>query len=514
MKKFNLIISICFIACFAMPIAASQGKHSRPNIIFILADDLGYGDIAAFNPQGKIKTPHIDKLASQGIKFTDAHTSSSVCTPTRYGILTGRYNWRSVKKSSVLSGYSKALIPASRLTVASMLKAKNYNTAFIGKWHLGWDWAGTPKNIDYSKPITNGPQSLGFTYSFGHSGSLDMAPYVYVENNMPTAIPTKTYPGAGSYAFARKGPIAPDFDITQVTPKFFKKAEQYITQQAKKDKPFFLYLPLPSPHTPILPTKQFQGKSKLNAYADFVVMIDHHMGKLLKTVKDAGIEDNTIIIFTSDNGCSPKGNFKLLKSLGHNPSAIYRGHKADIFEAGHKVPFIVKWPAVIKPNATVNKTICTTDFLATIAQIVGHRLRDNQAEDSFSIMPLFNKTTSQDYARKNTIHSSIRGRFAITIGHYKLSVCAGSGGWSKPHDKDAIKQGLPPVQLYNLQTDPGETNNICKQYPRITKHLYKELLKTINKGRSTPGTPQSNDVNGNWRQLKDVIKLGKWIDKL
>ncbi len=489
-----------------------------PNIIYVLADDLGYGDINTFNPNGKIKTPNIDALASAGMKFTDAHTSSAVCTPTRYGILTGRYNWRSNLKSSVLTGKSKALIPTNRKTVASLLKQKNYNTAFIGKWHLGWDWALFNKddnsgdgwsandfdNIDFGKPIKNGPKDLGFDYSYGHSGSLDMAPYVYVENGLPTKVPDTVTVNKGKYTWWREGPTSSDFIHDDVTPNFFRRSFDYIEKKSKDTKPFFLYLALPSPHTPILPTEEWLGLSKLNPYGDFVIMIDDYMGQLVKTIKDAGIEDNTIVIFVSDNGCSPQANFKLLAEKGHDPSAIYRGHKADIFEGGHRVPFIVKWPSRIKPNTTSDKTICTTDFFATCAEITGTTLQSNEGEDSFSLIPLFKDPKASNFLRTATVHSSINGSFAIRKDKWKLIFCPGSGGWSSPRPDSELVKELPKFQLYDLSNDPGEENNLCGQHPEVVNEMKNLMVSYIENGRSTTGEKLSNDPGyGNkWKQLE------------
>jgi arylsulfatase A len=490
----------------------------QPNIIYVLADDLGYGDITAFNKDSKISTPNIDKMAAEGMKFTDAHTSSAVCTPTRYGILTGRYNWRSRLKASVLGGKSKALIPNSRTTVASLLKKQGYATAYIGKWHLGWDWAlkshqdtlsegwnpkDNVKEIDFSKPIKNGPKELGFEYSYGHSGSLDMAPYVYVENGMPTMIPMNKTVDKGQQSWWREGLTSDDFVHEDVTPNFFRRAISYVEEKAKKDKPFFLYLPLPSPHTPILPTEEFQGKSGLdNPYGDFVMLVDVYMGQLLAQIKKSGIEENTLIVFTSDNGCSPQANFKKLIEKGHNPSAHYRGHKADIFEAGHRVPFIVKWPNSVKAGTVNNQTICTTDFVATVASISKYKLSDDEAEDSFDLMPLLTQDFKGDAFREGTIHHSINGSFAIRKGDYKLIMCPGSGGWSFPRPNNKkVTDTLPKIQLYDLNKDPGEQNNLQDQLPEKVVELQELLTTQILNGRSTPGANQQNEGGPHWKQL-------------
>lgn len=513
-----LIGVFALFTCLFMGCQVAQKEAAPPNIIFILADDLGYGDISAFCDSNKIKTPHIDQMAAEGMRFTDAHSSSSVCTPTRYGLLTGRYNWRSRLKQGVLTGKSPALIPRSRTTVASMLQEAGYHTAFMGKWHLGWNWAKKDPameggegwnakdfdNIDFTQPITHTPNDLGFDYAYGHSGSLDMAPYVYVENGRVTAIPDTATVNTGKYSWWREGPTSPDFIHEEVTPHLFQKAINYIDQQAQEPQPFFLYLPLPSPHTPILPTQAWQGKSGLNPYGDFVIMIDHYMGELLATIEAAGIEENTLIIFTSDNGCSPAAKMDELTAKGHYPSAIYRGHKADIFEGGHRVPFIVKWPRVIPKGAVSDETICLTDFMATCAEITHYDLADDEGEDSYSLLPLFENRSLSAPLREATVHHSINGSFAIRQGPWKLIMCPGSGGWSapRPADKEVIDT-LPKVQLYHLGDDPGERHNLQAEHPAKVREMKSLLIKYITDGRSTPGIVQKDDsIDGEWKQVE------------
>ncbi|MCD6354715.1 MAG: arylsulfatase, partial [Prolixibacteraceae bacterium] len=514
--SFLLIYAVVFTAISCVNTNSNKQTVQKPNIIFVLADDLGYGDVSCFNEKSKIKTPNIDKMAAEGMRFTDMHTSSSVCTPTRYGILTGRYNWRSPIKQGVLSGSSKALIPTSRTIVASLLKRAGYHTGYIGKWHLGWDWSMDEEGkIDFSKPVTHTPNDLGFDYAYGHCGSLDMAPYVYVENGMPTAIPDSIVEASKvPYVFYREGDIAPDFDFKDVTPNFFRHAMSFISKQAQTKNPFFLYLPIPSPHTPIVPTKEWQGKSGLNPYGDFVMEIDKYMGELLKTIKDSGIEKNTLIIFTSDNGCSPQAKFDVLLAKGHNPSYVFRGHKADIFEGGHRVAYIAKWPAVIKNGTTYDKTVCSTDFMATCADIAGIQLKDNEGEDSYSLMPVFKNPSGKGYKREYTIHHSINGSFSIRKGDWKLEVCPGSGGWSDPRPQKAVKLGLPDIQLYDLKTDIAEKSNVYKKYPEKVKELYSLLIKCVDDGRSTPGEKQTNDpsMKGKWKQYNHLKTLD--IDKI
>jgi arylsulfatase A-like enzyme len=478
----------------------TQAETDKPNIIYILCDDLGYGDVAIFNPESGIATPNMDQLGREGMIFTDAHSNSSVCTPTRYGVLTGRYAWRSRLKSYVLSGYSKHLIEEGRMTIASLLKSNGYHTAYIGKWHLGWDWkiigsSGRGKGlneimlVDYTQPIQNGPKENGFIYSYGHCGSLDMPPYVYVENGMPTAVPDReteaTQEDVGN-GFWRKGPTAPDFDHRDVLPNYTRRAVNYVKEQSKTKQPFFLYLPLPSPHTPVLPTEEFVGKSGLDsAYADFVTMTDDAIGQVMRAVEEAGISENTLIVVTSDNGCSPMADFPELLAQGHNPSFIYRGHKADIFEGGHRIPLIVRWSSSVKAGSICEDTTCLTDMLATCADIVGVTLPSDAGEDSVSMLPNLTGETAKP-ARKATIHHSINGTFSIRQGKWKLVDAPHSGGWSAPRPgKDkAIYGKLPSVQLFDLVVDPGETTNLQGEYPEVVERLKALLEKQKREGRS------------------------------
>ena len=484
--------------------AQQPQEQKKPNIVFIFADDMGYGDVSAFNENSKIQTTNIDRIANEGVAFTDAHSSSSVSTPSRYSLLTGRYNWRSDLKSGVLMGYNKALIAPDRRTIASVLRDQGYQTACIGKWHLGWDWnnieAGKD-SVDFSKPITNGPTTRGFDYFYGIIASLDMAPYVYVENDMPTALPDRETVNDGM-KYWRKGPTASDFDHEQTLPNFINRAVDYIHDKSKDDKPFYLYLPLPAPHTPILPIKEYQGKSGLNPYGDFVLMVDDMVGKVMKALKDAGVDDNTILVFSTDNGCSPQAKFDELQEKGHYPSYIYRGHKADLFDGGHRIPCVVRWPAKIKPH-TVNQTVCLTDFFATFATIADYQLKDSEGEDSYNILPLLLNEKEGDVIREATVHHSINGDFTIRKGEWKLLLSPSSGGWSfpKPGTDDEVIETLPLIQLYNMKTDPAEKNNVYAEHPEVVKELKDLMIKYVKEGRSTPGAPQKNDGPEVWKQL-------------
>ncbi|MCM4155781.1 arylsulfatase [Gramella sp. AN32] len=521
MKKFiNFIPVLLILTQFCGHSQVKQGKDQFPNIIYILADDLGYGDLNCFNPEGKIATPNLDAMAANGLMFTDAHTSSAVCTPTRYGILTGRYNWRSELKSGVLSGYSKSLITQERTTIAEMLKKQGYATAYIGKWHLGWDWAfekeGIAQNIDnlnarpevnFTAPVKNGPKTHGFDYSFGFCGSLDMAPYVHVENDMPTMVPTKTTISVDEKGIWRKGLTSDDFVHTNVLQDLTDKAVNYINKNAKAESPFFLYFPLPAPHTPILPTTEFLGRSNTNMYGDFVMQVDDVVRQIREELKKQGISENTLLVFTSDNGCSPKADFEELAKVDHDPSYVFRGTKADIFEGGHRVPFIVEWPAKALKNSVSEKTICTTDFFATCAELTEYEIPDTEAEDSYSMLPLITGENDADI-REYTVHHSINGSFAIRQGDWKLNLCPGSGGWSYPRPQDIKQQNLdlPPMQLYNLKENIEETHNLIAEYAEKAAELKAALKKIILDGRSTPGVVQENEGMDDWKQIQPLIE--------
>lgn len=494
-------ISNLFLGILLLPYLTGCGKankdhrnteNQRPNIVYILADDLGYGDISSLNDSSKIQTSNIDALAEEGMSFTDAHSGSAVSTPTRYGILTGRYSWRTRLKSGVTWGYDEHLINPETMTVASLLKEHGYNTACIGKWHLGLDWARDDSGrVDFSKSIENGPLSMGFRHFYGITASLDIPPYVYIKNDRLTSTSIDTIQANEGKKFWRKGPIADDFKHIEVLPELAEKAVEYIDQQSQ-DKPFFLYFPLPAPHTPILPTEKFQGKTGTNAYGDFVLMVDHVVGQVMEALKSNNFKGNTLIVFTSDNGCSPRADFEELAQVGHDPSHHFRGHKADIFEGGHRIPFIARWPGHIKEGSTSGETICLNDLLATCSDIVNDTLPDTAGEDSYSILPVLLGQDYQSPIREATVHHSVNGSFAIRKGKWKLIFCPGSGGWSSPRPEQARQMDIPPLQLYNLEEDIDETNNVVSEHPKVVDRLTDLMEQYIKEGRSTPGTAQQN----------------------
>ncbi len=507
MKTFNRGITLFgLFGLVSLPACDSGGNKTtgKPNIIFILADDLGYGDVSSYNTNSGIITANIDRLAADGVMFTDAHTSSAVSSPTRYGILTGRYNWRSTLKQGVLSGYSKALIPQERKTIALFLKENGYKTAAVGKWHLGWDWknidAGN-ENIDYTGKVENGPTTLGFDYFYGFSGSLDMPPYVWVENDMPTMVPLKETVNTGKQSWWRNGPTSDDFSHEQVLPVITEKAIHFINENANDAQPFFIYMALSAPHTPILPTDEYKGKSGLdNPYGDFVLMVDGVVGKIMSTLEKMKISENTLLVFASDNGCSPEADFEQLATKGHDPSYIFRGHKADIYEGGHRVPYIVRWPAKVKSGKS-DQLVCTTDLFATVADVLGTKYDDDVAEDSYSYLAAL-KLKSTSAIRESIVHHSINGSFSYRKDNWKVCFCPGSGGWSFPKPGTKDTEGLPAVQLFDLKADTAEENNLQEANKNIVEQYRKELSAIILNGRSTKGTFQKNDGEATWSQLK------------
>jgi len=482
----------------------------KPNLVYIFADDMGYGDVSCLNENSAFKTPNLDALAARGMRCTDAHSSSAVCTPSRYSVLTGRYNWRSTLKSGVTGGYSRPILEDGRLTVASMLREQGYRTACVGKWHLGLAWrlkdggvASTYQDedlVDFAAPITNGPIDHGFDYYYGISASLDMPPYVYIENDKTTSVPTRHMEGKAGKEYMRAGLIGDDFDPATVLPTLTEKVEGLIDDYAGSDEPFFIYFPLPAPHTPIFPTEAFLGKSGTNAYGDFCLLVDDTVGRVMKALEKNGMTENTIVVFTADNGCSPMADFEELAAFNHSPSYVFRGHKADIYEGGHRIPFIVRWPESIEAACESDQTFCLTDLTATMAEITGYELPDTAGEDSVSNLAIW-QGAATDPVREATVHHSINGSFSIRKGNWKLEMCPGSGGWSYPRSNPDECQGLPPIQLYDLSTDIGEKENVQDQHPEVVEELKALLTRYVKEGRSTPGTPQPNTGSKHWPQL-------------
>ena len=452
----------------------------KPNIVYILADDFGYGDAACYNKDAKIPTPNIDRLAAEGVRFTDAHSASAVCSPTRYGILTGRYAWRTRLKRGVLGPYDPPLIEPGRLTVGALLQQHGYHTACIGKWHLGWDWPREDGRKVFDRPIPNGPTARGFDYYFG-TDVPNYPPYCFIENDRTVGLPTALKEKRD--LDGQPGPMLPDWRFDAILPKLAEKAVEYIGQRAADGKPFFLYFPLTSPHEPIAPSPRFQGKSGIGALADFMMETDWAAGEVLQALDRHGLAANTLVYFTTDNGHAAYTGLPELQQHGHEPSGPWRGYKADIWEGGHRIPFIARWPGRIKPKSVCDDTICLNNLLATCADVLGATLPDDAGEDSFSILgPLCGETPDKP-SHEAVVHHSGSGVFAIRRGPWKLIEGSGPGREAGTGDKAASPAG----QLYNLRTDPAEKENLYDKHPDVVKELHALLETYRTGGRSRPG---------------------------
>ena len=489
----KILAVLLLILCFNVSLVADE----KPNIVVILADDLGYGDVQPNNPDSKIPTPTFARLAKEGVNFVDAHSGSGVCTPTRYGLVCGRYCWRTYLKKGVLGGYSKPLIAKDQQTIGHVLKGSNYHTCCIGKWHLGlgWQWnselpsninnfgiAGQQGAVDYSKPIDDGPTHHGFDTSYIIPASLDMSPYVFIKDDRVTEIPGKTIDGVKFPKFFRKGEISPDFTHVDCLGHLADKACAYIESRSKTDQPFFLYFPMPAPHKPVIPTPEFQGKTKLGPYGDFVAQVDDIVGRVMQAIDDAGIADNTLLIVTSDNGSFmhrydsseekdhvDNESIQGFRSENHTSNGLLRGTKADVYEAGHRVPFFCRWPGKIPAASESTNTICLTDILATAADAAQCEFDKAKSEDTFSFLAAAMGESKS--SRPPVINHSSGGTFAIRDGNWKLILGSGSGGRQKPRGK-AFEQ---PYQLYDLSEDIGETNNVLNEHRGIESKLLKDF---------------------------------------
>ena len=463
----------------------AQTTAKTPNIVFILADDMGYGDVHALNPKSSIPTPHLDRLSTEGMTFTDAHTPSAVCTPTRYGLLTGRYAWRTRLRSGVLNGYSEPLIEEDRPTVASFLQQRGYHTGMVGKWHLGLGYAKAPdgKSFDFSRPVSDGPHTRGFKFSFIIPASLDFPPYFYLRDGKPTQAPTLTQAAQPFPAFLRKGERGPDLVMEDCLDDLRNEAVAYLERRAAAEEPFFLYFALSSPHKPVLPHRRFRGKTELGPYGDFITQVDSTVGEVLKALDELGLRDNTLVIYTSDNGSFMRRQddakaadhvsdetVQAYNAGHHTANYVFRGTKADIWEAGHHVPFFARWPGAIEPNSQSDQTICLTDVFATVAEIAGTETPKSAAEDSFSILPLL-RGEGWTSPRAPVIHHSSGGMFAIRDGQWKLVLGNGSGGREQPKGKPFEK----PYQLFDLSSDLSERTNVIDDHADVAAGLERTL---------------------------------------
>jgi len=492
MRIFKVFTLIAIISSLCSCQKSSDSEF--PNIIFIMADDMGYGDLSCLNQESGVTTPHMDRIANEGMIFSDAHSPSAVCTPTRYGVLTGRYCFRTSLKSGVLVGHSPSLIEPERMTVAELLDSAGYHTACIGKWHLGLDWARydtakplingsiwnrpDTKNVDYTAEVNGGPADHGFDFSFIIPASLDMTPYCYISNKKLIAPIKDTTPGQNQPrgVFWRPGDLQEGVTIESVLPRLTKEAVKYIDSRAGEKQPFFLYFPLTAPHTPWLPLEEFQGSSDAGIYGDFVAQVDWTIGQVLKALDDNNMVRNTLVIVTSDNGSHWTPNDK--KLFPHRANAGFSGMKSDAWEGGHHVPYVLRWPEKVKKGSRSDEVTTLTDLFATVAEITGQELPVDAAEDSYSMLPAILGTNAESI-REGTIHHSISGMFALRVGEWKFIDGRGSGGWTYPGSEDE-----PAGQLYNMILDPQEKNNLFEKNPDQVQRMKDLLDQYKNTGRS------------------------------
>lgn len=494
LTPFLVVCLVASLACGGEP----------PNIVIILADDFGVGNIQAHYPDNKIATPYLDKLSTESMRFTDAHSGSAVCTPTRYGLLTGRYAWRTRLQEWVLACYEPPLIEEDRLTLPKMLQDRGYSTACIGKWHLGWNWAGPQsstmeeesnslrtKQWDYIKPIADGPTTRGFDYYFG-THVPNFPPFTFIENDRVVEQPTARFEynrrdGTFMPPQFDGNPMAPGWEFDQILPTITRKAVDYIHEQADEEQPFFLYFSMTSPHTPLVPSAEFKGKSGIASVADFIMETDWSVGQLLKALDDTGAANDTLVIFTSDNGHLPQ-EWDLLVASGHQPSGTFRGRKADIWEGGHRVPFMVRWPGKVEAGTESDDLLSLNDVFATCAELLGADLKGDVAEDSLSFLSTLIGTTDQPY-RKSIVAHSVGGEFAYIEDGWKLV-------YKNRHANRNECRGDPRiVELYHLVNDLSETRNLVAREPEKLAYLDRRLHETVSNGASRPGARSENDAN-------------------
>lgn len=510
---------ISAITALLLALNLVHAETRKPNILLIYADDMGYGEVSCYNPdRNKIPTPHIDKLASEGMRFTDAHSSSAVCSPSRYTLLTGRYHWRSRLQQGIVGLWEDSLIAPDRLTLGSLVREHGYHTAMVGKWHLGMDWPipknkrpllSAPKNQDipvtdehkdfwnelFSQEIPGGPVDRGFDRHFG-TDVPNWPPFAFFENRRTVGIPSEFLPvrllQKESNLASNQGPALENWSLEAILPALGDRASKWIGEYAQSDKPFFLFMPLTTPHTPISPSEAWQGKSDLGPYGDLVMETDATVGQVLAALEKSGAADNTLVIFTTDNGFAHYVGVKELEEAGHFPSGPLRGYKSDIWEGGHRVPTIVRWPGKVEPGSVNDQLVHQADLLATVADLLGHELPADAGEDSFSLLPLFRDPATA--VRQHAINQSIRGLLAVRQGSWKLIFGQGSGGWTEGGDPH-------PAQLYHLADDPGEIRNLYAENPERVAAMTTLMEKLVTDGRSTPGEPQENDVSVKWRRF-------------
>jgi arylsulfatase A len=502
MKKIWFFTIILVIATFTN---CAKVENSRPNIVIIYADDMGYGDLNCQNPDSKIPTPNLDKLASEGMRFTDAHSSSGICSPSRFALLTGMYHWR--RQHDIVNSFGKPFFNDSDVTLPQVLKQNGYTTACIGKWHLGWDWefknepsgevkqSGrlqkfyNPEDIDWNKPIAGGPLDRGFDYYFGDD-VINFPPYAWIENNRIIEAPDDVMDinnigfdtKEGNWEF-RPGPKVKDWNPYEVLPKLTEKAVEWVKNQSP-NKPFFLYFALPSPHAPIIPNNEFLGKSDAGGYGDFMFQTDWVAGQVLKALAEKGFEDNTIVIFSSDNGPEQYA-FERAEKYGHFSMGDLRGLKRDVWEGGHRVPLIIKWPGHVKKGAVSDMLFSQIDLMATLTAALGIKLSGNTATDSYNLLPGILGEETDLPAREVLIHNTFAKRWAVRKGNW-LYINDKTGQHTEMPESFKKIRGYTDFEteglLFNLKDDTEQRVNLFEQYPEKVKEMERLIIEEKAKG--------------------------------
>jgi arylsulfatase A len=486
------------------PFSMPATPPNRPNIVVILADDLGYGDLSCYNPASKIPTPALDQLAREGVRATDAHAPASVCSPTRYALLTGRYAWRGLLKNGVVAPWGKSILERDRLNLALLLRGHGYATACFGKWHLGWSWTtkdgappkgvnAGPTNVDLTKRIGDGPTERGFDYYFGVDLP-NFPPYCFIENDRTVGVPTRHTEKEGQ--INRPGPVLDGWKLEEILPEVGKRAIGWLERASQESKPFFLYLPLTSPHFPIVPSPEWQGRTKAGAYGDFVAQTDAVVGDVLATLRRLGKDKDTLVIFTSDNGPEVAGEvgvgaYERIEKFGHDSRGGLRGVKRDMWEGGHRVPFLARWPGPLRPGSVCNELICHVDLLATVAELLVAELPEDAAEDSVDLLPaLLGKPGKRRPI--STVHQAASGKFAVRRGDW-VFIDAPSGNDNGKGEPEALRPRPPHAltgELFSLKDDPAEQANRYAEQPGRVNELKTLLEKAKSEGRTTPAYPK------------------------
>ncbi|MCA9130534.1 MAG: arylsulfatase [Planctomycetales bacterium] len=511
----------CLVVCWLGASCSANAAERPPNIVVILADDFGVGDIQSHYPTNKIATPFLDKLVREGMSFTDAHSPSAVCSPTRYGLLTGRYSWRTRMQEWVIAAYEPPLIAADILTLPQFLRDNGYATACFGKWHLGWDWIGPQQPTmhplkrnfqkdltwDFTKPVGGGPTARGFDYYFGVVLP-NMPPFCWIENDRVTVLPSDQYHYEAEDGFVvmprvfEGAPMAPGWRFENILPELTQRAVDYIHQHAEQKQPFFLYFPQTSPHEPVAPSERFRGKSGIAPIADFIMETDWSAGQVIQAIDDAGLSDNTIVIFTADNGHSHYTGWEELVAAGHAPSGHYRGHKGDVWEGGHRVPLIVRWPGHVAVGSSSDAMVCLTDLFATCAEVIDQGLPRESAQDSFSFLSVATGHQATAAERTTMINHSNFGEFAYRRDDWKLVYKLG--------EKDLeASRGRPTIaELYNLSSDASETKDLAGAMPDKLDQLTQELAEQIQSGATRPDAVGSNDCTVRYTETQRF----RWVE--